>query len=548
MSKLHYSETEFSSFKKIAKRNAVLLVTATDIETQALHQKLRPLPDQQKILKTHKGDLTYYVGVFGKYKIIHVQCSMGSISRDSSITTVTEALKILKTKIVIMVGIAFGIDPKSQKIGDILIAEAIQPYNFKRVGKKEVIQRSYSLPSSKRLLNRFKNLKTWEYPLEKGEKANLIYTLVLSGEELIDNKKYRDKLLKTYPSARGGEMEGAGVYSACDGKAQCILIKGICDFADGEKENNRINNQSVAIESAISVCIEVFSSLSAFKDLGVLPIEDENKRPSKPRIMTSAKESLFDIYDKTKEKYYVKRAVDSKFNKTLNEFGQWIYGITGSGKSTLILRNLIKNRKKFLHISLASSIGGKIDTFFNEILYEISTYVGETSQTQPKNFTECNKSLLNILEKTFKNKPFLIFIEEIPICDDEEYKEFSEKIYSLLISKSLVVSLDNVRIVLSTISDPTIYIQSYHQKVTQQIKFVEITNWNTKDITKLVSIIEKESSLKLDTKLKTQLITSSKGSPRFIKKFFRNLLTINKIDSKNMCTILKETERELNLI
>ncbi|MBK8342206.1 MAG: hypothetical protein IPL12_02105 [Bacteroidetes bacterium] len=34
-------------------------------------------------------------------------------------------------------------------------------------------------------------------------------------------------------------MEGAGIVSVCDGKLQWIIVKGICDFADGNKADNK---------------------------------------------------------------------------------------------------------------------------------------------------------------------------------------------------------------------------------------------------------------------------------------------------------------------
>jgi nucleoside phosphorylase len=49
----------------------------------------------------------------------------------------------------------------------------------------------------------------------------------------------RDWLLKIEPEAIGGEMEGAGLYAAArDAKVDWILVKAICDWADGTKNND----------------------------------------------------------------------------------------------------------------------------------------------------------------------------------------------------------------------------------------------------------------------------------------------------------------------
>ena len=44
--------------------------------------------------------------------------------------------------------------------------------------------------------------------------------------------------LKTpYPNAIGGEMEGTGAYGAAERRSvPILLVKGICDWADGHKK------------------------------------------------------------------------------------------------------------------------------------------------------------------------------------------------------------------------------------------------------------------------------------------------------------------------
>ena len=69
-------------------------------------------------------------------------------------------------------------------------------------------------------------------------------------------------------------MEGAGVYAATNyKKTEWIVVKAICDFADGNKSDNKKLHQEIAIKSAVNLSIHVFSSQHAFSDLGFLPIE-----------------------------------------------------------------------------------------------------------------------------------------------------------------------------------------------------------------------------------------------------------------------------------
>ncbi len=88
--------------------------------------------------------------------------------------------------------------------------------------------------ASERLLNRFRNDDNyWQ------GKAQTHFGLVLSGEKLVNDPGFRDSLLEEEPEAIGGEMEGAGLYAATrEAKVDWILVKAICDWADGHKNDN----------------------------------------------------------------------------------------------------------------------------------------------------------------------------------------------------------------------------------------------------------------------------------------------------------------------
>ena len=56
---------------------------------------------------------------------------------------------------------------------------------------------------------------------------------------------FRDQLLALEPEAIGGEMEGIGLYTAAQGeKVDWILVKAICDWADGNKETDKTSKAS----------------------------------------------------------------------------------------------------------------------------------------------------------------------------------------------------------------------------------------------------------------------------------------------------------------
>jgi len=89
---------------------------------------------------------------------------------------------------------------------------------------------------------------------------------LLSGAKLIDDIDYRDQLLKLEPEAIGGEMEGEGLYVAChESKTDWIVIKAICDWADGNKTNpKKKEHQALAANNAAIFMLSVLEK-AAFK-------------------------------------------------------------------------------------------------------------------------------------------------------------------------------------------------------------------------------------------------------------------------------------------
>jgi nucleoside phosphorylase len=66
------------------------------------------------------------------------------------------------------------------------------------------------------------------------DQAKVHFGLILTGEKLVDNIDFRNQLGQFEPEAVGGEIEGAGLYVACqDKKVDWILVKAIRDWLMG---------------------------------------------------------------------------------------------------------------------------------------------------------------------------------------------------------------------------------------------------------------------------------------------------------------------------
>jgi nucleoside phosphorylase/tetratricopeptide (TPR) repeat protein len=234
----------------------IVLITATDMELNAVRDRLEFYPNMEGIVKIFEGTETYYAGKFGVFKAIVTKCQMGSIGAGASTLATERATRLWKPRAIIMVGIAFGKDPEKQKIGDVLVASAIIPYESQRVGEK-IEFRNPIPPSNPTLLNRFQNVDNWEFLGNDGFPCRLECKPILSGEKLIDDPKFKSDLFNQFKYASGGEMEGSGLCAASLGSGvPWILVKSICDWADGNKNNEY---QELAANSAASLVHHVLS-------------------------------------------------------------------------------------------------------------------------------------------------------------------------------------------------------------------------------------------------------------------------------------------------
>ncbi len=222
----------------------ILLVTATEIESQAVLNVFAsgtpPAPHEIDGLVYFDLGRLHQAGLF-----LLQSPKMGSSGLGAAQQSVAKGIQALHPSAVIMVGIAFGMNETKQQLGEVLVSEWLRPYDLQRVGKK-IILRDSKPDASSTLLSRCKNAKL----LWQGAKVH--FGVILSGDKLVDNLDYRQQLQKFEPEAIGGEMEGRGLYTACqEARVDWILVKAICDWADGNKNNpDKDKHQQTAAENA----------------------------------------------------------------------------------------------------------------------------------------------------------------------------------------------------------------------------------------------------------------------------------------------------------
>lgn len=248
-----------------------LIITVTDLETDTLLEIYKNRYSRCPVTNTIHYNSYNDLGCFGKEnasRVFHVKSEMGSdMPGGSAITTFTSLIELRPIK-VIMAGIAFGFDEINQKIGTVLVSESIMSYDFKKIGTKidgDFLQMDYQYRARQmncptKLIKLFKAVRQQRSPINTP--YDIEFGLLISGQTLIDNREYRDHLKSYFNAAIGGEMEGAGLCAATDAyPVDWVIIKGICDWADGNKAIDKDSKQKKAAENSINLIFDALDTL-----------------------------------------------------------------------------------------------------------------------------------------------------------------------------------------------------------------------------------------------------------------------------------------------
>ena len=277
-------------FEKLKEKVNILIITAADCEKEAFNNELNPLENEKDILRYRYDGYEYFIGMFGKYNVVHVKTDEGNLGSNSSLITMYKTLLLwTNIKLAIMIGIACGIKNPRREIGDILVSEKIFYYEKCKINdsENEIIYNNIIgnplIESSRSLLQIFKDKEEWNYTInikenkEKLRQVQVISGMLFSGEKIIASSKAQEKILDLFKgTAIGFEMEGAGLAYACNNLKfnEWIVIKGISDFGEGEIIKDR--NRKRAIESVISYCKYKFNQKGIFNNILQINNETQN--------------------------------------------------------------------------------------------------------------------------------------------------------------------------------------------------------------------------------------------------------------------------------
>lgn len=280
-----------SKMKRNFKRCKILIVTANPIEKAMLHSCICQKNPQQKIIRFICDSNVYYVFKWNQYWVTHVHQHHTGANKDLGMNaTINEALKHIKPNVIFSLGVAYGIDYKTQNIGDVLVSRQIFPYaENKRDGEVIKPDRWQDKAIDNWLDVRLSNAN--------GFIDEITYGGVLSGGSVMSSSTEKDKVCTAYVEndfVIGGEMEGSGLFQTAHfTDIPCAVIKGICDWGVAKNDifgkeklgNGKLKEewfkdslQAYAMSLVVEKCEPLFRDRTLFNSTKNKKAENEKKK------------------------------------------------------------------------------------------------------------------------------------------------------------------------------------------------------------------------------------------------------------------------------
>lgn len=203
---------------------------------------------------------------------------MGAIGEYGSTVVAWRFHAATEATTILQIGMAFGVAPEVQKVGDVLIAKSILAYDQRDIiveGEREKVcyPRVKPIMANPSLVRRCEAfLDVWK---ASRPDCTVRFGAILSGGAIISCTSFRNRLREELQERSieriiGGEMEGVGLVGV--GKGADVLwgvIKGISDFADESRRQKEIFKESrrIACQNAVHFTLGMVLHSMAGEDL-----------------------------------------------------------------------------------------------------------------------------------------------------------------------------------------------------------------------------------------------------------------------------------------
>ena len=236
MKDIETQEVKFSE-ELVADVN-IILVTATETEYCAVMSVVKQVGEKYTKVFLKKECVTVNLVMYGSYKVAVICTEQGPAGTVSMLQKVQKAIN---AQYVIAIGICYGMKEGKTKLGDVIVAKSIMDISCKRAEDGGFVFRLIKeWESGPTLYGVFNHPSGFKLESGEGEFVEVHTGTLVSENTLVASQDYKKKILGQVPHALGGEMEGLGIMQAAkDGRYEGIVIKGIADWGDKNKEPYR---------------------------------------------------------------------------------------------------------------------------------------------------------------------------------------------------------------------------------------------------------------------------------------------------------------------
>jgi hypothetical protein len=227
---------------------------------------------------------------------------------------------------------------------------------------------------------------------------------------------------------------------------------------------------------------------------------------------------LFDSYNNEKKDYYLKREIDNKVENTLSMNNIWIHGESGTGKTNIAQYYMFSKNIDFFH-----SVYFTDPTICGEDYFTL-IYESLFDRLDDDNNKLTAKNLIQVL--CFLSKKYnkvIIHLDELSDLGEEVFKIFFTNFIDILTNQRANCNIDNINFIVTTLFNPSHYIdslnnKSYQEKLKNKFTILKLEKWTNSELIELYNIISNNLSLKSDILDK---IDTLNGEPRELKYIIR---------------------------
>ena len=226
--------------------DVVIILVVNKEEYRAACHHMKPL-GVENISSLIKYTPPMILGTIGGCNAVLVRTDMGGNCQG----TVKRALgEFPNAKAIIAVGVAYGASRKKYAFGDVLVSSEINGFANARINEDGTVDVRYPMlihqsRFQKDLIDAFTlDTDNWDSLkcTKEGRLAQVHTGPIASVPLLIDSKKARDSIVQQVSKMIGGEMEGCELLKIQHDLQKrsreigVIVVKGVSDFVDGEKD------------------------------------------------------------------------------------------------------------------------------------------------------------------------------------------------------------------------------------------------------------------------------------------------------------------------